>query len=118
MKPKKEINIQIGEQIKRARERSGLTQEQFAEVIDKTPQFISDLERGVSGISLETLRVICEKLCISSDSILFSDRNRNDMDELVNKFRNMTAAQFKGMEQITNAYLYALNAAKNDRAEK
>lgn len=34
MRMKKEINIQIGEQIKAAREQSKLTQEQFAERID------------------------------------------------------------------------------------
>ena len=109
MKPKKELNVLIGEQVKRARENSRLTQEQFAELIDKTPQFISDLERGVTGISLETLKVICEKLCITSDSILFPDRPHNDVDQLAEKFRNMTPAQFKGMGQITNAFLYAVN---------
>lgn len=112
MKPKKELNVQIGEQIKRARENGGLTQEQFAELIDKTPQFVSDLERGVSGISLETLKVICEKLCITSDSILFPDRTGNDIEKLSEKFRLMTPIQFRGMEQITNAFLFATNAEK------
>ena len=110
MKMKKELNVQMGEQIKRARENSGLTQEQFAELIDKTPQFISDLERGVSGISLETLKVICEKLCITSDSILFPDRIGNDVEKLSEKLRLMTPTQFRGMEQITNAFLNAINA--------
>lgn len=117
MRRKKEINIQIGEQIKSAREKSGLTQEQFAELIDKTPQFISDLERGVSGISIETLRLICEKLCVSSDSILFSGSmsyNRK-AGELTDKFRRMSAEQFYIMEQITNAFICASNAvAEND----
>ena len=107
MKAKKELNIQIGDRVKRAREKSGMTQEQFAELISKTPQFISDLERGVSGISIETLRTICEKLCISSDSILFADRNENDISELLVKFRRMSHIQFRAMEQIVNALLYA-----------
>jgi len=112
MRPKKEINIQVGEQVKRAREKSGLTQEQFAELIDKTPQFVSDLERGVSGISLETLKLICEKLCVSSDSILFSGSKsyESQVDELIDKFRRMTTAQFYVMEQIINAFICASNA--------
>lgn len=111
MKPKKKLNIQIGERIKIAREKSGLTQEQFAEVIDKTPQFISDLERGVSGISIETLKVICEKLRITSDSILFPERAyTGDIDELTDKLKNMTTPQFRAMTQIVNAFLSALNA--------
>lgn len=107
MKAKKELNIQIGERVKQARERSGMTQEQFAELISKTPQFVSDLERGVSGISIETLRTICEKLYISSDSILFADRCENDISELTMKFRRMSHIQFHAMEQIVNALLYA-----------
>ena len=107
MKAKKEINVQIGERIKQAREQSGMTQEQFAELINKTPQFISDLERGVTGISIETLRTICEKLCISSDSILFPDRHENDISELTAKFRRMSRIQFRALEQIVNALLYA-----------
>ena len=51
MREKKEINIQIGEQIRLAREQAELTQEQFAERIEVSPQYISDLERGVVGIS-------------------------------------------------------------------
>lgn len=114
MKAKKELNVQIGNRVKRAREKSGMTQEQFAEFINKTPQFISDLERGVSGISIETLRTICEKLCISSDSILFADRNENDISELMTKFRRMSRIQFHAMEQIANALLCAGAEAGND----
>lgn len=106
VKNKKEINIQIGERVRLARERSGMTQEQFAELINRTPQFISDLERGVTGISIETLRTICEKLCISSDSILFADRHENDITELTAKFRRMSRIQFRALEQIVNALLY------------
>lgn len=106
MKAKKELNIQIGERIKQAREKGGMTQEQFAELINKTPQFVSDLERGVSGISIETLRTICEKLCISSDSILFAKRDENDVSELTSKFRKMSHVKFRALEQIVNALLY------------
>lgn len=107
MKAKKEINIQIGERVRQAREQSGMTQEQFAELINKTPQFISDLERGVTGISIETLRTICEKLCISSDSILFADRRENDVTELTAKFQRMSRIQFRALEQIVNVLLCA-----------
>lgn len=110
MREKKELNIQVGEQIRIARERNGLTQEQFAELIDKNPQFISDLERGVSGISLETLKTICEKLHVSSDTILLTSplvQPNVNIEKLTNKFYNMTPEQFRIMEAITNAFLQA-----------
>ena len=71
MRVKKEINIQIGEQIKRAREKAMLTQEQFAERIDVSPQYVSDLERGVVGVSIATQKRVCTVLSVSSDQILF-----------------------------------------------
>ncbi len=111
MRKKKELNLQIGNQIRKARERSGLTQEQFAEAIDKSPQFISDLERGLSGISLETLKKICETLQVSNDTILFTETIQTDMavEKLTNKFLNMTPEQLRIMEAITNAFLQASN---------
>jgi len=115
MKVKKELNVQIGDRIRCAREKSGMTQEQFAELINKTPQFISDLERGVTGISIETLRTICEKLCISSDSILFSNRHENDITELTAKFRRMSRIQFRALEQIVNALLFAGTGVDGDQ---
>lgn len=109
MKEKKEFNIQIGEQIRKARENNNLTQEKFAEIINKSPQFISDLERGVYGISLETLKTICEKLNISSDAILFPQTNRPNavIDKLTNQFYQMTPEQLRIMEALTNAFLHA-----------
>jgi transcriptional regulator with XRE-family HTH domain len=59
MREKKEINIQIGEQARIEREQAKLTQEMLAEKIEVSPQYISDLERGVVGIALPTLKKLC-----------------------------------------------------------
>ena len=69
MREKKEINIQIGKQVKLAREKSRLTQEQLAEQLECTPQYLSDLERGVVGISVALLKRLCVVLGVSSDDI-------------------------------------------------
>ena len=50
MREKKEINIQIGEQVKKAREQASLTQEQLAEQIEVSPQYVSDLELSLIHI--------------------------------------------------------------------
>lgn len=55
MKAKKELNIQIGSRVKTARETMRYTQENLAERIDVSVQYISDLERGVVGASLPTI---------------------------------------------------------------
>ena len=42
MREKKEINIQVGEQIKAAREQAKMTQEILAERIEVSPQYVSN----------------------------------------------------------------------------
>ena len=59
MKAKKELNIQIGSRVKTARETMRYTQENLAERIDVSVQYISDLERGVVGASLPTIIKLC-----------------------------------------------------------
>lgn len=71
VKEKKVFHIQLGERAKRAREQAHLTQEQLAERIEVSPQYISDMERGVVGISVQTLCRLCAALGVSSDTILF-----------------------------------------------
>ena len=82
MQERKEINIEIGQRIKEAREKAGLTQERFSELIGLGPKSVSALERGTVGISLTTLKKICLVLSISSDQILFGEREKNELSQL------------------------------------
>ena len=68
---KKPINIRVGKNIQLAREEHHFTQEQLSERLGVTPNHMSAIERGVSGVSLELLEKLCEVLGVSSDSILF-----------------------------------------------
>ena len=70
LRAKKEINIHIGNEVRIARERAGLTQEQFGEIVSLGTKNVSDIERGVAGITVSTLKRICEKLSISSDLLI------------------------------------------------
>ncbi len=109
MKAKKEINIQIGEQIKRYREHKHLTQEQFAEQIDVSTQFVSDLERGVVGISISTLKRICTTLDISSDQIIFGETNLHRSGILMGKCRNLSDEDFACLLEIVSKYVEAIS---------
>lgn len=108
MRVKKEINIQIGERIKAARETAGQTQEQLAEAIDVSPQFISDLERGVVGISIPTLKRLCTFLAISSDQILFDQRTEKYAAAIGEKCRNLSDSQFHMVLDIIDRFLSAV----------
>lgn len=71
MREKKEINIAVGNNIQLVREEAGYTQDTLSELLDITPNHLSAIERGVSGISLETLQRLCRLLGVSADRILF-----------------------------------------------
>ena len=55
----------LGVSLKRLREQRGLTQEQLAEMIGKTGDGISQMERGVIAPSFETLELLAKALGVS-----------------------------------------------------
>ena len=109
MREKKEINIQIGEQVRLARENAKLTQEILAEKIEVSPQYISDLERGVVGISLATLKKLCCTLGVASDQILFGTELQNRVQVLSNACNGLTDEQFALLIEMVNCYVKAVN---------
>ena len=50
MREKKDINIEIGGNIQVAREQAGYTQDTLSEMLGMTPNHLSAIERGASGI--------------------------------------------------------------------
>lgn len=100
MKEKKIINIQIGNEIRKARKRAGLTQEQFGEMMSLGTKNVSDIERGVTGITVSTLKRICKKLSISSDAILFGEREQNDIDYITKQLKNLSPNHFTIIKEL------------------
>ena len=111
MREKKEINIQIGEQVRLAREQAKLTQEVLAEKIEVSPQYISDLERGVVGIALATLKKLCSALGVASDQILFGAQAHDRGVILSNACHTLTDEQFSLLVEMVNCYTKAVNTS-------
>jgi len=105
MREKKEINIQIGNALRIARERAGLTQEQFGEIVSLGTKNVSDIERGVAGITISTLKRICENLHIPSDFIIFGDQNKNDAAYLTERLERLSPQQFKAVKVFIDQLL-------------
>ncbi len=78
---KKESNMELGRRIRAERERAKMSREYFAEQIDVSARFIADVERGSVGISVGSLKKICEVLNISSDSLLWEKTTQTSIDE-------------------------------------
>ena len=62
-------NKSLGENIKSIRKRANFTQEEFSEKLGITPQFLSSVERGASGISMTTAIKICQLVSCSPMSL-------------------------------------------------
>ncbi len=62
MQEKKQINVEIGARIKEEREKAGLTQERFSELIGLGSKSVSAFERGTVGISFTTLKKLSKRL--------------------------------------------------------
>lgn len=112
MREKKEINIQIGEQVRVAREHAKMTQEMLAEKIEVSPQYISDLERGVVGIALPTLKKLCSSLGIASDQILFGSSTQDRGAILSNICSPLTDEQFMLLVEMIHCYVKAIHSSQ------
>lgn len=79
----------MGSRIKAERKKLGLTQEKLAELINVTPHYIYEIERGMKSMSLETLILFAEKLELSADYILFGVQRQN-LGELYRKLDELS----------------------------
>lgn len=70
--------IGIGKRVKTARTERKLTREKLAEIVNVTPHYIYEIERGMKAMSLETLANISSALELSSDYILFGKYHNPD----------------------------------------
>lgn len=61
---------EIGYRIQKCREKAGLKQEEFAERVNLSPNYLSAVERGVKTPRLETFIRIVNELGVSADEIL------------------------------------------------
>lgn len=111
MQDKKQINIEIGARIKEEREKAGLTQERFSELIGLGTKSVSAFERGTVGISFTTLKKICQVLSVSSDQILFGQRvqHENDLSELSRRLERLSPRQYAITEEVVFKLLEAFS---------
>lgn len=64
-------HLETGRRIRQLRIMRGCTQAEFAEAIDISINFLSEIENGKKGLSQDTLSKICQQFSISADYLLF-----------------------------------------------
>ena len=100
----------IGKRIRQQREYMGLTREQFAEQIDVTPKFCSDIETGGKGMSVPTLCRIARVLRLSTDYILFGKDGKERPDAAIMTLENCSERERTYAEKLLKLFVEAINS--------
>jgi len=86
---KNEVNyIKIGNRIRIERENFDMTREKFSELLNLSPYFLGQIERGERKMSINTLINISECLHISIDSLFFEQINANTNNDVLHSLIN------------------------------
>lgn len=104
------MHVQIGRRIQLSREQAGLTQEQLAEKLELSTQFISAIERGVYGPSLDTVVKLCEELNVSSDWLLLGRRGTPTTQTIAERLAPLSPEQIAAIDRVIDDLLPLLNA--------
>lgn len=106
------MKIEIGKRITEIRKSMNMNKEQFAKLIGMSGQYLGTVEKGVNGLSLDKLVVICKKTNVSADYILFGNQiiNKTAFSTLN---ENQISHAFKALEEIA---LFIKNDDKNNIA--
>ena len=93
----------IGERIKNARKSQGMTQEVLAEKLNVSIGYVSQVERGITKISLDLLGAIssnlgCDVACLISESAIHS--NEYLETEIINEIKKLDNKKKKYIFEI------------------
>ena len=111
----KELNKQIGERCRKARETAGYTQEQLADLIGVSTQFLSDAERGVTGMSVNTIVKLCGVLNISADFLLLGIEEPDKPESPLSiyaRMKRLSPQERELVEEVTNLMMKSFHLQK------
>ena len=100
--------LSLGKRIQNRRKLCGMTQERLAEVISVTVGYISQIERGITKVNLETLSKIAEQLdCEITDFLDGTTKKTQSYlsEDLSDIFVKLTPTNKKLLLDISEALL-------------
>lgn len=100
---------EVGGRIRKQREYMGYTREQFAELIDVTPKFCSDIETGAKGMSVPTLCRISKTLRLSTDYVLWGNYDVFHAEPITLMLNSCSETERIYAEQLLKTFLTAMN---------
>ena len=109
------INNYIGNILKQCRIESGLTQEQAAEAVGIAPRYLSQLERGFSKGSLDTIIKFCDFFNITPNTLIGGLLQNHDSCDTENFNNDYNSLNSNNKDIINNLIAYLLKVQKNTK---
>ena len=109
------IDKRIGKRIKECRERLGLTQEQFAEKVGLTQNYVSSVERGAAFPRCERLIDIINGLQTSADSIFCDVVNHSSEYKSSKLSADIAALPIEAQTRILNMIELMIQQEKQNK---
>lgn len=107
-------NAEIGRRIKEIRLKRHMTQKLLSEKAGIcNPQQISNIERGLSGVSVAKLKDLCTALDVDADYILFGVSVRSAGSMLDKYIEKMTDEQLANLLEIVKMYAKTCGITEN-----
>lgn len=98
----------VGKRLKDFRILHGYTQNQFAEKLDISVNFLSEIENGHKGVSMDMLANLCETLNLSADYILFGKDlsfTESSLPNIADELNGLTTEQLLSISTYINSLL-------------
>lgn len=98
----------LGIRIKHCRKSQNLTQEKLAELIDVSPHYIYEIEKGLKCMSLPTLIDISHILNTSADYLLFGEQHYSEntkVDALDHVINDVPSDKRENIAEVINLLL-------------
>lgn len=104
----KRINAHIGTVLQKYRIKNHFTQNEAAEIADMEPRYISQIERGISKGSIDTLLKLCNAYKITPDVVLYDLLNK-DIKESVKiheeRYKKLAIKDRETIDELINYFL-------------
>lgn len=105
---KTDMNKIIGSTLKKHRIKNGYTQEEVAEHIGLAPKYVSQIERGITAGTIETLIRFCNFYNITTDAILFpllNSKVRQSSKKINSRYKKLCDRDQKAIDNLIEYYL-------------
>lgn len=106
--------IRLGERVRSARKRKGLTQAQLAELSGYSVQHISHIETGMTKLSIDCVVELANELTVSLDYLLMDSLKKNEEIVLEERFGTL----LKEYNEEEKELVYNINVSMKDNLLK